>query len=102
MSEAVQSAKRVLAANEEVLYGIFSVIGTTDVFPPREFLNRFFAGGNDPCDQDNRMGTWQPFNVSEQEYLEIKGWWVAAHPDAIEDDLSARNWADWVQKVLNP
>lgn len=102
MSEVIRSAKRVLAANGDVLYGIFGVIGISNVFPPREFLNRFFAGGNDPCDQDGRMGTWQPFTVSQQEYLEIKDWWGAAHPGAVEDDLGASNWDDWVQEVLNP
>ena len=56
--------------------------------------------GNDPCDQDERMGRWQPFMVTPQEYLAIKAWWVAAHPGAVEDDLSAGNWDEWVQEVL--
>lgn len=101
MLEVVCSAKRVLADNEDVLYGIFGIIGISNVFPPREFLNEFFAGGNDPCDQDSRMGTWHSFTVSQQEYLEIKNWWVTGHPGAIEDDLGVSNWDDWVQEVLN-
>lgn len=38
MAEAVDAAKRVLAADAAVLYGIFGVISGTAYFPPREFL----------------------------------------------------------------
>jgi hypothetical protein len=64
-------------------------------------LNEFFAGGNDPCDQDSRMCEWKPFTVSQQEYLEIKDWWVAAHPGVVEDDLGAESWDAWVREVLS-
>ena len=39
MMGAVEGAKRVLKADEAVLYGIFGVIGASAYFPPREFLN---------------------------------------------------------------
>jgi hypothetical protein len=97
----VRSAKQVLAANEEVLFGVFGVIGRSKAFPPREFLNEFFARGNDPCDQDGRMGEWHPFTVSQQEYLDVKDWWIAAHPGVVADDLGAANWDDWIQEILN-
>ncbi|WP_082568754.1 hypothetical protein [Rhizobacter sp. Root1221] len=102
MSKTVLAAKEVLAANEEVRYGIFGVVGGSKVFPPRTFLNEFFAGGNDPCDQDGRMGSWRPFSVTEHDYLEIKAWWVANHPGVAEDDLGVSEWDDWVQALLNP
>ncbi|APW41189.1 hypothetical protein [Rhodoferax saidenbachensis] len=102
MTAFVLSAMEVLTANEAVRFGIFGVVGASKVFPPHGFLNEFFAAGNDPCDQDNLMGAWRPFSVSHQEYLEIKDWWVAAHPGVVEDDLGAANWDDWVQEVLNP
>ena len=100
MSTSVSAAKRVLAANEAVLYGIFGVIAASNLFPPQAFLNEFLAVGSDPCDQDSRMGSWHPFTVSPQEYLEVKAWWVAAHPGAVEDGLGAESWDDWVQEVL--
>ena len=94
-------AKRVLSANEAVLYGIFGVIGSSGVFPPRAFLNEFLARGSDPCDQDGRMDGWEPFAVSPEEYPELVAWWVAGHPGAVEDGLGVACWDDWVQEVLD-
>lgn len=101
VSNSVESAKQVLAANEAVLYGIFGVIGSSGYFPPRDFLNDFLLKGNDPCDQDGRMSAWQPFAVSPEDYRLIKAWWMANHAGAVEDALSADCWADWVQEILN-
>ena len=101
MPSSLDDAKRVLAANEAVLYGIFGVIGSSGCFPPREFLNDFLMRGNDPCDQDGRMSAWQPFTVSSEEYHQIKAWWVAGHAGAVEDALGANCWDDWVQEILN-
>lgn len=100
-AEAVEAAKRVLSADEAVLYGIFGVIGGAGFFPPRAFLNEFLVGGCDPCDQDGRMCPWQPFFVSPAEYDELKAWWVDNHPGAVEDSLGVACWDDWVQEVLN-
>ena len=52
MAGAVDAAKRVLAAGEAVLYGIFGVIGGSGYFPSLEFLNEFLMVGCDSCDQD--------------------------------------------------
>ncbi len=101
MPSAVKAGKRVLAANEAVLYGIFGVVGSSGVFPPREFLNEFLSRGYDPCDQDQRMGKWQPFTLSPEEYLEIKAWWVSNHPGAVEDSLGAADWSEWGQELLD-
>ena len=73
-SPALEAAKRVLTANEEVLYGIFGLIGSSGFFPPRAFLNEFLMRGHDPCDQDGRMDAWQPFAVLPAEYHELVGW----------------------------
>ena len=100
MQASVRSAKQVLAANEGVPFGIFGGVAASQVFPPCEFLNAFLMAGNDPCDQDERIGRWQPFTVTPQEHLAIKAWWVAAHPGALEDDLGAGNWDEWVQDIL--
>jgi hypothetical protein len=96
---SVEIAKQVLTANEAVLYGIFGVIGGSGRFPPRAFLNEFLAWGSDPCDQDGRMAPWKPFALSADEYRAVFAWWVAEHPGAVEDDLGAECWADWVQRV---
>jgi hypothetical protein len=37
MAGAVETAKRVLKADEAVLYGIFGVIGESGVFPSASF-----------------------------------------------------------------
>ena len=97
----LESAKRVLAANEAVLYGTFGVIGSSGVFPPREFLNVFLARGGDPCDQDGRMGRWEPFAVTPEEYPALLAWWSASHPGAAEDGLGAVCWDEWLQAVLD-
>ena len=101
MPGSVDTAKQVLTANEAVLYGIFGVIGSSGYFPPQTFLNEFLMVGYDPCDQDGRMGDWQPFAVSPEEYREIKAWWMAGHAGAVEDGLGADCWGDWVQEVLD-
>jgi hypothetical protein len=101
MAGAVETAKRVLVADEAVRYGIFGMIGTSGFFPPRAFLNEFLMGGCDPCDQDGRMGHWQPFSVSPEEYQELKAWWVINHTGAVEGSLGVDDWDDWVQEVLN-
>jgi hypothetical protein len=99
--EAVERAKQVLAADEAVLYGIFGVIRGSALFPPRALLNEFLMGGCDPCDQDGRMGRWQPFSVSPEEYQEVKTWWVSDHPGTVENGMGVDRWDDWVQEVLD-
>ena len=101
MLSTLDAAKQVLAANEEVLYGIFRHIGSSGYFPPREFLNEFLLRGHDPCDQDGRMSAWQPFAVSPEEYRELKAWWIGGHAGAAEDGLGTDCWGDWVQEMLN-
>lgn len=100
MSNNIEVAKEVLLANSKVLYGIFSIIRQTDCFPPCAFLNEFFLVGNDPCDQDRRMNAWRPFELSKNEYLVVKSWWLSLHPTAQETTLGAEDWNDWVQEVL--
>jgi hypothetical protein len=101
MSNPVVSAKRVLEVNEAVLYGVFGMIRGSGYFPPRMFLNEFLMSGNDPCDQDQRMGTWMPIELSADDYREVLSWWVGRHPDAVEDRLGAECWNDWVHEILN-
>jgi hypothetical protein len=102
MARAVDAAKRVLAADEAVPYGIFGVVGRSGYFPPRDFLNEFLMVGSDPCDQDERMDDWQPFVLSPEEYDELKAWWVFGHPGSVASDLGVGSWNDWVQMILNP
>jgi hypothetical protein len=101
MSDPVQTAKRVLAANTVVQHGIFGAINSSGFFPPMKFLNQFLVMGNDPCDQDGRMGDWPPFILADQEYLEVKEWWIATHAGVTEDNLGADCWDDWIEKILN-
>ena len=101
MSNAVVSAKWALGASEAVLHGIFGMISGSGYFPPRMFLNEFLMRGSDPCDQDGRMGTWTPLELSADEYREVLSWWVSRHPNAVEDSLGVECWNDWVQEVLN-
>ncbi len=98
---SVELAKWVLVADEEVEFGIFGQIGYSGFFPPREFLNEFLMSGHDPCDQDGRMPAWTPFVVSPEEYAALKAWWTTLHAGAVEDDLGAACWGDWVQEILN-
>ncbi len=101
VANSLEAAKQVLAADEEVLYGIFGMIGVSGLFPPRTFLNEFLMRGSDPCDQDGRMSDWQPFTVSPEEYHELKSWWVAHHAGAVEDRFGVECWDHWVQEVLD-
>ncbi len=98
---SAETAKRVLAENTAVLYGIFGIVDSSGFFPPREFLNQFLVQGSDPCDQDGRMSDWQPFILPPQDYLEVKEWWMVNHPGASEDDLGAECWDEWIQTILN-
>lgn len=102
MSNAAVSAKRILEANEVVRFGIFGEVAGSGYFPPRPFLNEFLMLGHDPCDQDQRMGTWTPTELSPEEYRDVLSWWVSRHADAVEDSLGVERWGDWVQQILNP
>lgn len=102
MPGAIDDAKRVLAADENVLYGIFGLIAGSGYFPPREFLNEFLMVGSDPCDQDGRIRRWKPFELSSIDYDEVKAWWASAHPGAIVSNLGVGCWHDWQQVIINP
>ncbi len=102
MTTAVDAAKRVLEADEQVPYGIFGHVGGSGYFPSREFLNEFLIVGCDPCDQDGRLARWMPFVLRSEEYDVIQRWWVAKHNGAVVSDLGAACWDEWVQRILNP
>jgi hypothetical protein len=93
-------AKDVLDRNSKVLFGIFGAIQNSGHFPPLEFLNEFFMKGNDPCDQDGRMASWPPFNLTSSEYAEVKNWWLINHPGTLETDLESSTWTEWCCKIL--
>ena len=99
-SMGVKLAKKVLSENSKVLYGIIGVVESSNYFPPQEFLNQFFEGGSDPCDQDGRMDKWKPFNLNHSEYQEVLSWWQSTHQNVVQDDLGAGSWNDWVQELL--
>ncbi|MDV5355873.1 hypothetical protein QM201_13395 [Enterobacter asburiae] len=98
-----QSAEaiRILDANINVPYGIFSIIDGSGYFPPLAFLNAFLLQGSDPCDQDGRMGTWRPFALTSEEYATVKKWWFEANENAVVADLVCACWDEWVQEILN-
>ncbi len=100
MSSAITEAKRVLTENSKVLYGFFGVVESSGVFPPRDFLNEFLLVGYDPCDQDGRMENWPPFNLTHEEYTQVKEWWLQSHPGAQEDSLGESCWDDWATALL--
>lgn len=102
MTESVDIAKYVLLENIKVKYGIFGFIKGSGYFPPLLFLNQFLMGGSDPCDQDGRMESWQPFSLSNEDYMKIKEWWVGVDPNAKEDALGTDCWEDWIQEILEP
>ena len=54
--------------------------------------------GSDPCDQDG-LTDWQPFSVSNDEYEELKAWWISNHPGTVEDALGENCWSDWMHEV---
>lgn len=101
MLDSIKVAQTVLTENASVTYGIFGIVESARLFPPSEFLNEFFQSGHDPCDQDGRMAPWPPFSLGIDDYLSIKEWWMARYPGAIEDDLGAGCWDDWVHELLS-
>ena len=100
-SANVALAKKVLTANSAVLYGVIGEIEVSGYFPPRPFLNEFLIQGNDLCDQDSRMKPWTPFELSNDEYEEVRDWWMAQHPEAKVDMLEVSNWNDWIYRVIH-
>lgn len=96
----VITAKSILGANKNVLYGIFGVVATSSFFPPHQFLNKFLMVGHDPCDQDERMSKWKPFELNMGEYLEVQEWWISTHPGTTVSSLGVDNWDDWIQEIL--
>jgi len=100
VQDQVALAKKVLSENTKVLYGIFGIIETSGYFPPRDFLNEFFLGGSDPCDQDGRMDSWIPFELSAEEYNLIQLWWQSKYPGTVVNKLNSESWNDWVQEIL--
>lgn len=99
-----QSAEaiRILTANIHVPYGIFSIIDGSGYFPPLAFLNDFLLRGNDPCDQDCRMGTWRPFALTPEEYAIVKNWCLETNENAVVTDFGCACWDEWVQEILDP
>jgi hypothetical protein len=97
---SIESAKQVLSENSKVLYGIFGAIEASGYFPPRKFLNQFFESGSDPCDQDGRMGSWTPFELTEEEYEAVLKWWLEDRPDVSINDLGADNWNEWQSEII--
>jgi hypothetical protein len=93
-------AKKVLLANSIVLYGVFGVIEGSGYFPPRSFLNEFLLSEHDPCDRDSRMGRWEAFSLSDEDYLVLKQWWICRNPDTVEDSLGSNCWSEWVETVF--
>ncbi|MGU5763054.1 hypothetical protein [Aeromonas hydrophila] len=100
MSNHIEKAKKVLTENSRVPYGIFGVVRGSGFFPPRFFLNEFLSAGSDPCDQDGRMASWIPFELTAEEYLEIIKWWVSLYPNSIEDALSQSSWQEWSVEII--
>lgn len=100
MKNNIDLAKKVLLDSTKTLYGIFSIICISSYFPPRVFLNEFLKVGSDLCDQDGRMEDWNPFELNEEEYLEVLSWWQEKYPDAVVDDLDSDNWNDWIEEIL--
>ena len=101
MSDSIKDAKLVMTENASVMYGIFGIVESSGIFPPRDFLNEFFQAGQDSCDQDGRMAQWVPFSLGAEDYLSIKEWWIAMHPGTQENRLGADCWDDWVQEILS-
>lgn len=91
----IERAKKLLTENTKILYGIFGVVECSPFFPPCDFLNEFFQKGSDPCDQDSRMGNWEPFELNTQEYEALASWWLKNHPNSTINALGVKNWEDW-------
>ena len=100
-TEFVQRAVDVLSRNSKVQFGIFGVIDGSGVFPPREFLNAFLMGGSDPCDQDNRMDTWTPFELSEDEFKVVFSWWNIGRNRSVVDARDCDSWSDWSVEITS-
>ncbi len=101
MMNFVEKTKGILNENTTVLYGIFGIISDSGFFPTRKLLNEFLLKGNAPCDQDERMDHWKPFELKTKEYSEIKKWWIGLYPNAVESDLEQKSWEDWVQIIID-
>lgn len=99
MNHIVQAIE-VLARSSSLQGGIFRAISASLWFPPLSLLNEFLLSGHDACDQDERMRNWLPFSLSEDEYRQVKQWWLEKHPGATEDSLAQTNWRDWTVELL--
>jgi hypothetical protein len=98
--KSIEIARIVLSKNETIPFGIFGLIGKSEYFPPRLFLNEFFMKGYDPCDQDQRMGTWDAFELDIEEYDAVRQWWISNHPRATRNLPDVNCWSDWVQEIV--
>ena len=96
-----ENAIKIINENTHVIYGIFGIIDSSGYFPPLDFINEFFSGGSDPCDQDFRMGSWRPFKIDKFEYEKVKLWWIDNHKGCLESTLGCECWDDWIQYILN-
>jgi hypothetical protein len=101
-THSTESAKAVLTASTQAGYGYFNHIAGTDYFPPRSFLNEFLLIGHETWDQDRMHPEWTPFVLSPDDYADVKAWWVASHPNAVESDLGAEGWDHWLGLILHP
>ncbi len=65
----------------------FKIIDGETYFPPLKVMNDFLIQGHDPADQDDLYPRWNPFEIDENTYRQLKLWWITDNPDAKEDWL---------------
>jgi len=80
----------------------FKILVETGVFPPRGVANSFFACGYDDLPDENVL-EWEPFQLSEDEYIQFFTWWRSRHKTARVDSLGLSNsdFSGWFTRAID-
>jgi hypothetical protein len=79
----------------------FRISAENDLFPPRDVANAFFGCGYDDLPGEDVL-EWEPFHLSEEEYVALLAWWRSMRPEARVERLgvNAADFSRWFSFVV--
>ena len=79
----------------------FDICAEAGLFPPHHVANAFFACGYDDLPGEDVL-TWEPFQLSADEYAQLLIWWRSHHPFSRVSALgeAGSNFSAWFTSAI--